>query len=233
MIDLRFCDNMELMKQFPDKHFDLVIVDAPYFSGPEKKKYYGSEKSKAGVTRLTVSSKNWEVPGEDFFKEVMRVSKYYIIWGCNYYDFKFHSGRIIWDKVNYASDYSDCEIAATNLWDHTRLFAFMWNGMNQGSLSDGRKMEGNKKLNEKRIHPTQKPVQLYSWQLKKFVEKRKIKPHNIKKIKTLDTNAGSGSMAIACYDMNIQYTGCDNDEKYYNKANKRVRRATSQYKMFT
>src|SRR6185369_5087236 len=161
-------DCMEAMREFPDKFFDLSIVDPPYFSGPERRSFYGQKVSSIGVNRVYAKSDTWEVPKLEYFQELSRVSKKYIIWGCNYYDAIFHTGRIVWDKVNDSSDYSDCELAATNLFDHVRIFRFMWNGMLQGSRGNGSIMEGNKKLNEKRIHPTQKPVQLYRWQLKHY-----------------------------------------------------------------
>src|SRR5688572_9145216 len=162
------CDCLPAMKEFPDKHFDLAIVDPPYFSGPELREFFGSRVSKIGVKRIYAKSQAWEVPDYRFFDELMRVSKKYIVWGCNYFDYKFHPGRIVWDKVNDSSDYSDCELAATNVIDSVRIFRFMWNGMLQGSAANGSVMEGNKSKNEKRIHPTQKPVQLYRWQLKTF-----------------------------------------------------------------
>ena len=190
MLDLNkiyLMDCMEGLKQFPDKYFELAIVDPPYFSGPEKREFFGSKVSKIGVNRVYRKSDEWVVPGQEYFNELSRVSKKYIVWGCNYYDFDFNSGRIVWDKVNDSSNYSDCELAATNIFNHVRIFRFMWNGMLQGSLADGSKMEGNKKLNEKRIHSTQKPVQLYKWLLKNYA-----KPGD----KILDTHGGSFSSPL-------------------------------------
>lgn len=154
-------DCMEAMRNMPDKCFDLAVVDPPYFSGPEKRGYYGSRESKIGVHRDYPISPSWEVPGEEYFQELIRVSKNYIIWGCNYFNFRFSPGRIVWDKCNAANSFSDCELAATSAHDSTRLFRFMWNGMMQGkSISEGNIMQGNKQKNEIRIHPTQKPVLL-------------------------------------------------------------------------
>lgn len=83
-----------------------------------------------------------------------RVAKHYIVWGCNYFDHEFASGRIVWDKCNKGSSFSDCELAATDLFSTVRLFRFMWNGMLQGkSIAEGHIMQGNKRLNEQRIHP--------------------------------------------------------------------------------
>lgn len=75
-------DCMEGMRRFPDKYFDIAITDPPYFSGPERRGYYGRKVSPIGVQRRYEPSENWEVPGEDYFRELERVSKHQIIWGC-------------------------------------------------------------------------------------------------------------------------------------------------------
>jgi site-specific DNA-methyltransferase (adenine-specific) len=215
-------DCMEGMKQYPDKYFDLAIVDPPYFSGPEKRQFYGSRVSSIGVSRLYAKTKTWNVPGADYFNELLRVSKNYIVWGCNYYEFQFHTGRIVWDKLNDSSDYSDCELAATNLFDHVRIFRFMWNGMLQGSVADGKIMEGNKSKNEIRIHPTQKPVQLYRWQLLRFAKAG---------WSILDTHLGSGSSRIAAYDLGFEFTGFEIDEHYFDAHEKRFNQHIAQLKL--
>lgn len=124
-------DCMEAMRKMPDKCFDLAVCDPPYFSGPERRGYYGCKISKIGVHRDYPISPAWEIPGAQYFLELGRVSKKYIIWGCNYFDFVFPPGRVIWDKCNANSSFSDCEIAATNCHDSVRLFRFMWNGTMQ------------------------------------------------------------------------------------------------------
>lgn len=207
-------DCMKYMRDIPDGFFDLAVVDPPYFSGPERRRYYGAAVSQSGVNRVNyrVTCK-WEVPKRQYFKELLRVSKHYIVWGCNYYNFHFAPGRIVWDKCNASSTYSDCEIAATDLIDSVRLFPFMWNGMLQGrSITEGRVMQGNKALNEKRIHPTQKPVALYVWTLQKFA-----KPG----WKILDTHLGSGSSRIAAYGLGFDFYGCEIDKGYFDAQNER------------
>lgn len=223
-ITLHHGDCMDVLRELPDKCFDLAIVDPPYFSGPERRQFYGSRVSSIGVLRTYAKSDEWQVPGEDYFKQLERVARYYIIWGCNYYNYIFAPGRIVWDKCNGASSFSDCEIAATNLFSSVRLFPFMWNGMCQGkSMTEGRVMQGNKKLNEKRIHPTQKPVALYAWLLNKFAEKD---------WKILDTHLGSGSIAIACNDLDYQLLGIELDEHYYNAARERLTTHQNQPRLF-
>lgn len=217
-------DCMEYMKGLPDKCFDIAVVDPPYFSGPEKRGFYGCKVSRIGVHRDYPVSPSWNIPGSDYFKELERVSKLQIVWGCNYFNYIFPHGRIVWDKCNDKNTFSDCEIAATNCHESVRMFRYMWNGMMQGkSMSEGTIMQGNKKLNEKRIHPTQKPIILYKWLFKNYV-----KPG----MKVLDTHLGSGSSRIAAYDMGIDFVGCEIDKTYFNLQEKRFQDYTSQTSLF-
>lgn len=217
-------DCMELMKRYPDKYFDLAIVDPPYFTGHEKKLFYGAKESSLGVKRLYKPTTTWEKVTEKYFNEIQRVARNYIFFGANYYKFDFNSGMIVWDKCNDSSDYSDCELAATSLFKHTRIFRFMWNGMLQGeSMSNGTKMQGNKQKNEKRIHPTQKPVALYLWILTKYGR------HNDK---ILDTHLGSGSSRIACDKLDFDFTGCEINKQYFDDQEKRWSIYKSQLKLF-
>lgn len=221
LLDLRNIDCMELMREYPDDHFDLAIVDPPYFEGPEKLGFYGSRCSKTGVSRAGYERLGvWKVPGQEYFDELFRVAKEQIIWGFNYYTIENPGGgRIVWDKCNSTSTFSDCEIAYCSLMESVRLFPYMWNGMLQGSARDGRIMEGNKKMNEKRIHPTQKPVQLYKWLLEKF-----SKPN----MRILDTHLGSGSIAIATHYAGCHLTASEIDSTYFRKAVERVMKETRQ-----
>ena len=209
------------MKLFGDKEFKLAIVDPPYFSGPEKRKYYGKEHSGIGVKRIDYDvTEDWKLPDAEYFAELFRVSEHQIIWGCNYFDYIFPSGRIVWDKVNGDSSFSDCEIAYCSMHKSTRLFRYMWNGMMQGkSISEGHIMQGNKKLNEKRIHPTQKPVNLYKWVLQQYAKEG----DNI-----LDTHVGSGSSRIACYDMGFDFKGFELNKKHFDKQENRYKKHISQ-----
>ena len=203
-------DCMEVMRRYPEKYFDIAVVDPPYFSGPERRRFYGNEKSRTGVLRndYPVIDK-WKVPGPEYFAELERVSKRYIVWGCNYFNYHFAPGRIVWDKCNGSSSFSDCEIAATNFHDSVRLFSFMWNGMQQGkNFCDGHIMQGNKKLNEVRIHPTQKPTELYRWIFTKYA-----KPGH----KILDTHLGSGTSRRAAYDFNLDFVGCELSKEYFER----------------
>jgi len=213
-------DCMDYLPLFPDNYFDLAIVDPPYFSGPERREYYGRKISPIGVQRYYEPSEKWEVPGLGYFQELERVSKEQIVWGCNYFDYHFPPGRIVWDKCNGGSSFSDCEIASCSLHDSVRLFRYMWNGMFQGkSLEEGTVQQGNKVLNEKRIHPTQKPVALYDWLLAKYA---------VPAAKILDTHVGSASSLIACHKAGVSYIGFEKDRHYYELANERLEEYKSQ-----
>lgn len=216
-------DCMKALKEYPDNHFDLAIVDPPYFSGPEKRGFYGQKVSPIGVQRFYEKSEEWKVPGPEYFKELERVSKHQIVFGCNYFQWNFPPGRIVWDKCNEKNSFSDCEIASCSLHDSVRLFRYMWSGMMQGkSISEGHIQQGNKKLNKKRIHPTQKPVALYKWLLQKYA-----KPGDL----IIDTHVGSASSLIACHELGFDYIGFEIDEHYFNLAQKRIREAKAQLRM--
>ena len=202
-------DCMELMRSRPDGFYDLTIADPPYYSGPEKRGYYGSKTSAIGVYRDYPITPTWKLPTSDVFSEIRRVSKKIIIWGCNYFPTEqFPCGRIVWDKCNGSSSFSDCELAATDIHNTVRVFRYMWNGMMQGkSISEGHIMQGNKALNEKRIHPTQKPVALYKWLLMQYAQPGML---------IFDPFLGSGSSRIAAYDSDMNFEGCEIEKEYYD-----------------
>lgn len=218
-------DCMVAMRKIPDKYFDLAVVDPPYFSGPERRRYYGAEISATGVLRREYPvCHTWKVPGIDYFAELTRVAKKYIVWGCNYYPVAFPPGRIIWDKCNGGSTFSDCEIAATNCHDSVRLFRYMWNGMMQGkSITEGHIQQGNKALNEQRIHVTQKPVALYEWIFLHYA-------HSGDKV--LDTHLGSGSSRIAAWNAGLDFVGFEIDPVIFDAQEERFADHTAQISMF-
>lgn len=214
-------DCMQGMKEFPDKYFNLAIVDPPFgrkeHGGRSRSKYVRQKNgSKIFVKDGQYGNRNWdnEPPSEDYFNELMRVSKNQIIFGCNYFDYPLTGGRVIWDKCNDGSDQSDAEIAYCSTNDRVDIFRYMWRGMFQGkSITEGTTQQGNKRLNEKRIHPTQKPVALYEWLLSRYA-----KPNDI----ILDTHVGSASSLIACYNTNHKFVGFELDEYYYKVSKQRL-----------
>ena len=174
--------------------------------------------------------KDWDNKPADFnyFNELVRVSKNQIIWGVNYYEFNLTGGRIVWDKLNGDSDQFGCEIAYNSLNKRTDIIRFLWAGMFQGLniTKDVRKasiQQGNKQLNEKRIHPTQKPVKLYEWLLMNYAKEG---------CKILDTHLGSGSIALACHNLKYDLTACELDKEYYDSAMLRLKRHQQQLTMF-
>ena len=201
-------DCMKFMRTLPDKAYDLAIADPPYFKAAAKPGFYGAPYSKIGAVRWHEKTAHWDIPQQAFYDELCRVSKAQIIWGINYFQFVgLGSGRIVWDKCNDSSTFSDCEIAYCSKIDSVRIFRFMWNGMLQGkSISEGTVSRGNRRLHEKRIHPTQKPVELYKWLLLNYAQDGDS---------IFDPYLGSGSSRIACYDMGFNFTGCEIDKKFF------------------
>lgn len=208
-------DNMQLMSRYPNNYFELAIVDPPYSNDTTNLDNWlqnmKGKKAKIGVNRTDTLRNN--APTLEYFQELKRVSKNQIIWGVNWYDFVLGIGRIVWNKDNLGSNFSDCELAYQSFNKRTDLFTFRWNGMLQGDMK-------NKEI---RIHPTQKPVALYKWILEKYAKEGD---------KILDTHLGSGSIAIACHDYGFDLTACELDKEYYDKAIQRIKNHISQQKLF-
>lgn len=217
MIEITNEDNMVLMARYPDKYFDLAIVDPPY--GINAGNVYSEVKKKHGNSKALRSgySIKWDdnTPNEEYFNELKRVSKNQIIWGFNYYKVQnnFSSGRIFWDKDNGNNDFSDGEIALQTFTESVRKITIRWNGMLQHDM----------KNKEVRIHPTQKPVKLYEWLLMNYAKEGD---------KILDTHLGSGSIAIACHNLGFDLTACELDKDYYESALKRLKDHQAQLKLF-
>lgn len=151
-------DCMDYMRQFPDKFFDLAVVDPPYGINMDRGKIGDNNKGKA--TLYTKKSWDTNAPDESYFKELQRVSKNQIIFGANHFISRIPYDSpcwVVWDKLN-TGYFADCELAWTSFKTAVRKFSFMWNGM----------LQGNMKNKEMRIHPTQKPVALYAWIFKNF-----------------------------------------------------------------
>jgi len=214
---------MDYMKTCKDNEFDLAITDPPYFEGPNKSGYYGKGYSSLGVQRAKhydAESENWDIPGEQYFSELKRISKNQIIWGANHFAGVFNSSSpcwIIWDKDNGKSSFADAELAYTSFGTAARIFKYMWNGMHQGSFG------GDVRKNTPRIHPTQKPVPLYDWLLKNYA---------VPGQKIIDTHFGSGSLAIAAHYFGCDVVGCEKDKIHFENAKKRFDNETRQEALF-
>jgi site-specific DNA-methyltransferase (adenine-specific) len=232
MLDFGFynMDCMEGMKQFPDKYFDLAIVDPPYginvashkggmVVGDSARPFGGvKRKFKSGCVTQSRSYHTFDdsaIPDKKYFDELFRVSKNQIIWGANFMlnYLGNASCMIVWDKARRNLDQADCEIAWTSLSGQSRIFNFKWNGM----------LQENMKNKEVRIHPTQKPVALYIWLLNNFANKDDV---------ILDTHVGSASSLIACHRTNHKFVGFELDEYYYKMAKERLDAEMCRRKLF-
>jgi site-specific DNA-methyltransferase (adenine-specific) len=203
-------DCMEGMKQFPDKYFDLAIVDVPYgINAAGNDTVGGNNLGKAKI----YGAKDWdkEPPSDTYFQELQRVSKNQIVWGANHFISRIpydSSCWIVWDKDN-SGNFADCELAWTSFKTSVRKYTFRWNGMLQGNMKD----------KEIRIHPCQKPVALYEWLLRNYAKEGD---------KILDTHVGSASSLIACHNMGFDYIGFEIDKDYWKAATERLEAVKSQ-----
>lgn len=225
-------DCLEAMKLMKDNEFDLAIVDPPYGINVIEKVYkgranYTSYKGGGIQKKGNFKNKDWDkkTPKINYFKELERVSKQQIIWGANNFTDKIKpsSSWIFWDKVTGNNNFSDGEFAYYSKGGKSRKFTFVWNGMLQGkSIFDGGTVQGNKKLCEKKIHPTQKPIKLYEWLLMNYAKEGD---------KILDTHLGSGSIAIACHNLGFDLTGYELDKEYFDNAIKRIKNHQAQLRL--
>ena len=190
-----------------DSQFDLAIVDPPYGIGMAKDLEIGKWKRKIH------EEKQWDnaIPLKEYFTELFRISKNQIIWGGNYFIDHLKNTRcmIFWDKKNGDNFMSDGEIAWTSFNSSVRRFVY------------NHIQEYNEGIS--RIHPTQKPVALYKWLLSHYAKEGET---------ILDTHLGSGSIAIACYDMGFELTGTELDKEYYEAMQKRIKTHTDQGSFF-
>jgi site-specific DNA-methyltransferase (adenine-specific) len=205
-------DCLKAMKDMKDNQFDLAIVDPPYMDVFVTDNWIGtSAKQKSYKNRQdTLTNKK---PTENYFKELIRVSKNQIIWGGNYFNLPISRGWVFWLKGMQDNYFSDGELAWTSFDRVLKCFNFMWSGMLQGDMK-------NKEI---KIHPTQKPVKLYEWLLMNYAKEGNT---------ILDTHLGSGSIAIACHNLEYDLTGYEIDKDYYEAAIKRIEQHKSQIRMF-
>ena len=200
--ELHNIDCMAYMATLPDKAFDLAIVDPPYGLGDSVVNSGGRFK------RYHNKNGNWDnqIPSQEYFDELFRVSKNQIIWGGNYFPLPNNKCFIVWDKQQPEGvSFAMAEYAWASFDSVAKIFRHRTQGQ------------------EDRFHPTQKPVKLYEWVLDKYAEKGQ---------KILDTHLGSGSIAIACNNLGFNLVGCELDQDYYKAACDRVNKATAQERMF-
>ena len=206
-------DCLQALKAMADKQFDLAIVDPPYGIGASADSRVGGSYTvnlggvKKKVAAKAYTPKDWDFskPTIEYWNELKRVSKNQIVWGGNYFASNLEDTPcwLVWNKRNGENNNADCELAWTSFKTAVRMFDWKWNGM----------LQQNMKNKEDRIHPTQKPVALYKWILENYAEKGS---------KILDTHLGSGSIAIACWDMGYELTAYEIDKEYFDNACKRL-----------
>ena len=206
---------MELMARYEDNHFDLAIVDPPY-----------------GIDIAKWDKKELK-PSKEYFEELFRVSKNQIIWGGNYFNLPHNQGWLCWDKT-FSEAIRQKKISTSSLKiENISHFELAWvsclkkatfirytNIGNLQGFNDKLKVDYNK---PKKIHITEKPIQLYEWLLMNYAKEGD---------KILDTHLGSGSIASACHNLEYDLTACELDKDYYNAAMKRLKQHQQQLKMF-
>lgn len=203
MLTLTNEDNMAMMARYPDKHFDLALVDPPYGinvslggCGCREKKYNRTQKN------------NWdkETPSDLYWSELFRISKNQIVFGMNNFSMPKTQHFIVWDKKQPDGvTFAQAELLWTSFLGSSKIVRMSANGQ------------------DNRFHPTQKPVALYRLLLKNYAKEGD---------KILDTNLGSGSIAIACHEMGFDLTGCELDKNYFDSMNKRLEPILSQGRLF-
>lgn len=204
-------DCIEGMKHYPDKWFDLAVVDPPYGIDAAKEKFTPMNETWKGKKKVGYDSKEWDlsIPEMKYFGELFRVSKEQIIWGANY--FGLIGGYLFWDKKETMPTYTKGELAYVSFINRVEKFEFLWSGY-------------KKQIQEERIHPTQKPVYLYDYcfQFAKLEEGAKV----------IDTHLGSGSSRIAAHKNKLTFVGFEIDKEYFDKQEKRFADYVSQLTLF-
>jgi site-specific DNA-methyltransferase (adenine-specific) len=206
-------DCMDILKQLPDKCIDLVLTDPPY--GID----YGGQLIKGEEFKFNTNKHGWrnfgnnewdkERPSEEIFKEILRVSKNQIIWGGNYFAdlLPASQGWLVWNKGQRDFSLADGELAWTSFDRALRMFDYS----RAKALQDGK------------IHPTQKPLQLMQWCLEKGSKEGDL---------VLDCFSGSGTTAVACYNLKRKFICIEKDFDYWKASYKRLEDHQKQLTLF-
>ena len=210
---LQLIDCIDFMRECPSNYFDLAIVDPPYGIDMDG----GTIGIEGDAKPQEYTKKDWDAspPKQEYFDELLRTSKNQIIWGANHFISRIpydSSSWVIWDKNKVGEKFADGELAWTSFTTAVRIFKYTWHGFIQGDM----------KNKEVRIHPTQKPVALYKWLLKKYAKAGDL---------ILDTHVGSGSSLVACKELGFDYVGYEIDKEYYEQAKRRLERAFRKYEL--
>jgi len=203
------CDCMAFMAEIPDNHYDLAIVDPPYGIGRFKicKPNNNSDTKDVFANKfLKNDSFNNNKPTKEYWNELFRISKNQIIWGANNFTLPESEYFIIWDKKQMMPNFARCEYA--------------WVSMGLKKPAKICEFSINKHNKTKKIHPTQKPIQLYKWLLTNYANSGD---------KIFDSHGGSFSSACACLDMGFEFDGCELDKDYFDSAVERIRNHSQLY----
>lgn len=207
-------DCLEFMKQLPDKCIDLVLTDPPY--GINFGNFNRTNKTASGKRYKADKYKNsdWDKGFNlnEYFIEIERVAKNWIIWGGNYFNCLFpNKGFIFWHKMNPVPNFSDGELACTNFNRPATYFGYQYYGNIEGVSSAVEK-----------LHPTQKPLQLM-----KFC----IQYAKLQKGLVLDCFSGSGTTALACHDLGLDFICIEKDFDYWQASCKRLQEHQRQLRL--
>ena len=206
-------DCLEAMKEMSDNQFDLAIVDPPYgISYARGKNGWGINENRPKLEDVKWDKKT---PNKEYFSELQRVSKNQIICGGNYFTDKIPVSKcwIVWNKINNTENksvFADSEL----LWTSFKKVVKMYTLRTMGFISDTK--------DNKRIHPTQKPTELYEWLLMNYSKEGDT---------ILDTHLGSGSITIACHNLGFDLTGYEIDKDYFDAATKRIEQHKAQIRI--
>ena len=232
-------DCMPIMKTYPNGYFDLAICDIPYGINVANmaflKEVKTTVKQKNGnrlngnANKKPYEFSDWdkETPSQEYFDELKRISNNQIIFGVEYVNWNgLGNGRIKWNKgVAEGMSFKPYEMAYCSMIETEIELPLLWAGMCQAkSLNEPMTQQGNKKLNEKRIHPCHKPVMLYD---KLFID------YGFQGMKVIDTHLGSGSSRISADRFGVsEFVGIEIEEKTLNKHEKRWSDYKSQLRLW-
>jgi len=206
---------MEALKKMKDNQFDLAIVDPPY--GIDDKISTKSSLNKGNKFATLYNKKRWDKfrPENEYWSELLRVSKNQIVCGGNYFAEKLPVSRgwIVWDKQGEKMSSVNNELIWTSFDVSIKTFT-RCHGLDKGFMAKG---------TDKVFHPTQKPRKLYEWILHNYAKEGD---------KILDTHLGSGSIAIACHNLGYDLEGYELDTEYFEAAKKRLKQHQQQLTIF-
>ena len=200
------CDCLDLMREMPDKCVDLVLTDPPYGIGD--KLCNGGNINGNNVMQKLYWATEWEdvAPKQEYFDEIVRISKNQIIFGGNYFNLPPTRGFIVWDKIKFSDRHSQVEYIWTSFDCISRIFKYCSNG---GFVI---------KPEDRHEHPTQKPLALMKWILEKYSDEG---------MTVLDPFLGSGTTAVACKKLGRNYIGIEKEPAYVEIALKRLEKVNN------